>query len=598
METLWVFIVILLGLSLDTSQVKGECKDQTMDIAIFGDRSRSMNKGQRNKLISLVNNLIDNLGVSSEGNRFAIGNFGPSTGIANNFGDSLSHNAKNLKDTVKERFIYEPEDWGTRTDLVLNRARTELFTPEEGDREGAKNVLLIITDGKPYIAKKDKKPFVPFSKSTKALEEKDVSIIAVGVGDQIWKEKEAMREIAGSKGKVLLYPSFDKLSKIFEDILQHTCAANKIDGGYTDWSASECSVTCGGGTKTLTRTCTNPPPSNGGKDCSELGPAEMTEECNTEACPIDGGYTDWSESECSVTCGGGTQTLTRTCTNPPPSNGGKDCSELGPAEKTQECNTQPCPIDGGYTDWSASECSVTCGEGTKTFTRTCTNPPPSNGGKDCSELGPDVKTEECNLQECLPPCAAGLDIGIVLDKSKSVKIPNLKIVMNFLGNLVKKFNPAPEADHFGFVTFNKKANLVFNFADSQYHNKDALLEKIANEPIELQLQTRTDLALSLTRDKMFTPAAGDRKENPNVMIMLTDGKPTHPKKDFDFKAFADDISEDFKEKEVFIVAVGIGAGVTMDVLHQIAGDGRVVQVDDFSKLDKMLTTIKSNVCSE
>ncbi len=57
---------------------------------------------------------------------------------------------------------------------------------------------------------------------------------------------------------------------------------------------------------------------------------------------IDGGYTEWSASECSVTCGGGTQTLTRTCTNPPPSNGGKDCSELGPAEKTQECNTQKC----------------------------------------------------------------------------------------------------------------------------------------------------------------------------------------------------------------------------------------------------------------
>ena len=58
---------------------------------------------------------------------------------------------------------------------------------------------------------------------------------------------------------------------------------------------------------------------------------------------IDGGYTDWSKpSECSVTCGGGTQTLTRTCTNPPPSNGGRDCSSLGPAQKKQNCNTQEC----------------------------------------------------------------------------------------------------------------------------------------------------------------------------------------------------------------------------------------------------------------
>ena len=58
---------------------------------------------------------------------------------------------------------------------------------------------------------------------------------------------------------------------------------------------------------------------------------------------IDGNYTDWSESsECSVTCGGGTQTLTRACTNPPPANGGKDCSELGPATKDVSCNEQEC----------------------------------------------------------------------------------------------------------------------------------------------------------------------------------------------------------------------------------------------------------------
>ena len=57
-----------------------------------------------------------------------------------------------------------------------------------------------------------------------------------------------------------------------------------IDGGYTDWSASECSVTCGGGIQTLTRTCTNPPPSNGGKNCSRLGPASITKDCNMNTC--------------------------------------------------------------------------------------------------------------------------------------------------------------------------------------------------------------------------------------------------------------------------------------------------------------------------
>ena len=34
------------------------------------------------------------------------------------------------------------------------------------------------------------------------------------------------------------------------------------------------------------------------------------------------------------------------------------------------------------------------------MTRTCTNPPPSNGGKNCSELGQAMKNVSCNEQKC------------------------------------------------------------------------------------------------------------------------------------------------------------------------------------------------------
>ena len=57
-------------------------------------------------------------------------------------------------------------------------------------------------------------------------------------------------------------------------------------------------------------------------------------------------------------------------------------------------------VDGNYADWTISKCSVACGGGVKTFTRTCTNPPPSNGGKNCNDLGPADKNETCNKQEC------------------------------------------------------------------------------------------------------------------------------------------------------------------------------------------------------
>ena len=57
------------------------------------------------------------------------------------------------------------------------------------------------------------------------------------------------------------------------------------------------------------------------------------------ATPINGGWSAWSAwSACSLSCGGGTQTQTRTCTNPPPSGGGAAC--VGPS--SQSCNTQAC----------------------------------------------------------------------------------------------------------------------------------------------------------------------------------------------------------------------------------------------------------------
>ncbi len=40
-----------------------------------------------------------------------------------------------------------------------------------------------------------------------------------------------------------------------------------MDGGWSAWVAGACSATCGGGTRTDTRTCTNPAPSDGGTDC-------------------------------------------------------------------------------------------------------------------------------------------------------------------------------------------------------------------------------------------------------------------------------------------------------------------------------------------
>ena len=57
---------------------------------------------------------------------------------------------------------------------------------------------------------------------------------------------------------------------------------------------------------------------------------------------VDGNWSQWGEwRECSRTCGGGLHSRSRTCTNPPPRHGGKNCT--GKPEETRPCNTDSCP---------------------------------------------------------------------------------------------------------------------------------------------------------------------------------------------------------------------------------------------------------------
>jgi hypothetical protein len=75
--------------------------------------------------------------------------------------------------------------------------------------------------------------------------------------------------------------------------------------------------------------------------------------CTTAAAvPVNGVWSAWST--CSTSCGSGTQT--RTCTNPPPSNGGASCS----GASQQSCNTQSCssstPVQPSGTSCSCSCC--------------------------------------------------------------------------------------------------------------------------------------------------------------------------------------------------------------------------------------------------
>ncbi|KAF5902294.1 thrombospondin-2 isoform X1, partial [Clarias magur] len=197
------------------------------------------------------------------------------------------------------------------------------------------------------------------------------------------------------------------------------CLPKDSEDGWSPWAEwTECTVTCGTGTQQRGRSCdatSNP--------CS--GPSIQTRTCSLAKCDSrvrqDGGWSMWSPwSSCSVTCGEGQITRIRHCNSPVPQLGGKDCE--GNGRETEHCDTKPCPINGEWGPWSPwAGCSLTCGGGVRSRKRVCNSPRPQYGGKVCS--GEAEHTGTCNDQNCpidgclSNPCFGGVECTSTPDGS-------------------------------------------------------------------------------------------------------------------------------------------------------------------------------------
>merc|ERR1719495_1833813 len=96
-----------------------------------------------------------------------------------------------------------------------------------------------------------------------------------------------------------------------------------------------------------------------------LEEAEVAAENNTLntypcAC-VWGEWGDWGE--CTVTCGGGSKTRLRQVAKEA-TDGGDECD--GSTSHTTSCGSDPCPIDCVWGTWGEwGECSTICGDGTR-----------------------------------------------------------------------------------------------------------------------------------------------------------------------------------------------------------------------------------------
>lgn len=199
--------------------------------------------------------------------------------------------------------------------------------------------------------------------------------------------------------------------------LSETCPCNVTDttpcpgaidclvSNWTDWST--CSASCGGGTQTRSRTVLQLAAYGG--SCPALSEAQA---CNTDACPpADCVVSDWGPWSLCSAASGGTQNRSRTVLQQP-AYGGATCPALS--------ETQACPVNctvGGWSAWSpctATECGVS---GTQNRTRAVLQDA-ANGGAACPALEETQACAQCCPVDCAvgawgawSPCSAGCGGG-------------------------------------------------------------------------------------------------------------------------------------------------------------------------------------------
>lgn len=172
-----------------------------------------------------------------------------------------------------------------------------------------------------------------------------------------------------------------------------------IDGGWSSWSAWSA---CSGGVQTRTRSCSNPYPQNGGANCigsttetqsCGVGTCKYDWDGTCVKCGPPMAMCTWEETPTSLAPrSGGACSTNADCKSGP----GYACTTNNPSSYGYYLSgTCVLPkVNGGWSAWSAWS---TCNSGSQTRTRTCTNPAPQNGGANC--VGSATETQSCG---CVP----------------------------------------------------------------------------------------------------------------------------------------------------------------------------------------------------
>ncbi|XP_063352176.1 matrilin-3a [Pelmatolapia mariae] len=133
--------------TLNPAKTDSQCRSRSLDLVFIIDSSRSVRRGEFEKVKIFLANMVDTLEVSSDSTRVAVVNYASTVKTEFLLKDYFSK--LDLKKAISR---IEPLATGTMTGLAIKTAVNEAFTEQSGARPRSRNiskVAIIVTDGRP-----------------------------------------------------------------------------------------------------------------------------------------------------------------------------------------------------------------------------------------------------------------------------------------------------------------------------------------------------------------------------------------------------------------------------------------------------------------
>lgn len=128
------------------SSAPSPCEDFPSDVAFVVDRTKSIGNETFQMVKSFLLQLTDAMSIGPDAAHVGYILFDKKPELLNTFAETEYYSAENVHSLITSI----PNKLGSPTfiDRALKEANVSLFTPKGGDRPGAGNVLILITDGR------------------------------------------------------------------------------------------------------------------------------------------------------------------------------------------------------------------------------------------------------------------------------------------------------------------------------------------------------------------------------------------------------------------------------------------------------------------